>query len=275
MRIVTVWILLASVLLSGAIGLAQNEIDLEYLYVNNPYDDNYFCTAEQALEFYDALDGFPGLVEAIEKIRTGTALMVWNLLFTSWYESAEQDCYGAGNMTVELEHQARYIAIQHMSGEEAELPEENAYSLALAMSTADRELLDRDETASDYDLEINRAIVEVPYCTVEEAIVFYSSFGGFLEASGAMTAVSDQDSLKDWATQYFEWSGENWAPLLEEPCGQLPSLIAFLESFAFGAALAQLTAAGEVSIETFNENMNILDGWIAEEVVWLEEYLDE
>lgn len=275
MRNSAAWILIILLLSDATIALAQDDIELEYLYINNPYGDAYFCTAEQALAFYEALDEYPALVEEISDISTGVVLLMWTFRFASWYETAEQECYGAGNPPVELERDARYLAIQHMTGEEAILPEENAYTRALEMSIADRETLEEDETTSEYDLEVNREIVEVPLCDVERAMAFYETTDAFVEASSGIAGISDRDSLREWAAEFYTWSDESWAPLLEEPCGQMKSFIAFLESFAYGAALAQLTGTGEITLKVFDETMELLGGWMVEEIAWLQDYLDE
>ncbi|MCY4071529.1 MAG: hypothetical protein OXG60_09520 [Chloroflexi bacterium] len=274
MRIVTVWILLACVFLSGVFALAQDEIDLGYVLINNPFNDNLVCTVEEALAFYEELDEFPALIDAIADIDSGPKLFLWAVRFSRWANAAEQTCYGTGNATVALERHAQYIAIQHMIGEEAILPEENAYTRARDMSTIDRESLAADKTISEEELAINLVVSEVPLCTVERAMAFYATFDEFYVESIDLGLVTDEASLGDWATQFYAWSEENWAPLQEEPCGQMKSFIDFLESFAYGTALAQLTIAGQQTLNAFDDTMEILYDWIGEEMDWLEETVD-
>ena len=274
MRIVTVWILLASVLFSGAFALAEGGIDLEYVYINNPFNDNFVCTVEEALAFYEELDEFPALIGAIVDIDSGPQLFLWAVRFSRWSNAAEQNCYGAGNATVALEHHAHYIAIQHMIGEEPILPEENAYTRAQRMSTIDRESLAADKPVSEEELAINLAVSEVPLCTVERAMAFYATYDEFYVESIDLGSVTDEESLRGWAAQFYAWSEENWAPLQDEPCGQVKSFIDFLESFSYSTALAQLTIAGHQTLNAFDDTMEILYDLIGEEMDWLEENLD-
>ncbi|MCY4020214.1 MAG: hypothetical protein OXG39_12480 [Chloroflexi bacterium] len=274
MRIVTVWILFALLFLSGAFALAEDEIELEYVYINNPFNDNFVCTVEEALAFYEELDEFPALVDAIVDIDSGPQLFLWAVRFSQWTNAAEQNCYGAGNATVALERHAYYIAIQHMIAEEAILPEESAYTRALHMSTIDRESLAADKPLSEKELAINLAVSEVPLCTVEQAMAFYATIDEFYVESIDLELVTDEESLGDWATQFYAWLEENWVPLQEEPCGQMKSFSDFLESFTYGTALAQLTIAGQQTLNAFDDTMEILYDWIGEEMDWLEETVD-
>ena len=274
MRVAAVWILLASVFFSGAFALAQDEIDLEYVYINNPFDDNFVCTVEEALAFYEELDKYPALIDAIADIDSGPKLFLWAVRFSRWTNAAEQNCYGAGNATVALERHAHYIAIQHMIAEEPTLPEENAYTRALHVSTIDLESLAADKPVSEKELAINLAVSEVPLCTVEQAMAFYATIDEFYVESSDLGLVTDAESLAGWATQFSAWSNENWAPLQDEPCGQVKSFIDFLESFSYGTALAQLTISGHQTLRAFDDTMEILYDWIGEEMDWLEKTVD-
>jgi len=275
MQVLTVRLLIALALMSGTFALAQDEIDLTYLYINNPFDDNLLCTADEALAFYEALDEYPSHVEAIRNIDGPLQLFLWSARFTQWFNEAEQDCYGAGNLTVALERNAYYLVIQHMIGEEAELPEQTAYTRALEMAAADRELLAADESIPDEELAINLAVTEVPLCTIGQAMAFYSTFDGFYVESGGLEGIKDSDSLGDWTKQIHAWSDENWTPLLEEHCGQMKSFIGFLETSAYGAALHNMVIGGQKTLEVFYDTMDILYDWIAEEMAALESYMDE
>jgi len=274
MRVVMTWILLALVFLSGTFALAEDEIDLGYVYINNPFNNNIVCTVEEALAFYEELDEFPALIDAIADIDSGPKLFLWAVRFSQWASAAEQTCYGTGNATVALERHALYIAIQHMIGEEAILSEENAYTHAQDMSTIDRELLAADKPVSEEALAINLAVSEMPLCAVERAMAFYATFDEFYVKSIELGSVTDEESLRDWAAQFYARSEKNWAPLQEEPCGQMKSFIDFLESFTYGTALAQLTIAGQQTLNAFDDTMEILYDWIGQEMDWLEETVD-
>lgn len=267
-------VLVALAMLSAAFAFAQDELNLEYIYINNPFDDNFVCSAEEASNFYQALEGFPAQIEAIEDIDSPLKLMLWDRGFSQWFNEAEQTCYGTGNATVALERQARYIAIQHMIGEDAELPEENAYTRAVDMATVDRELMTGDRPVAEDELAINLAVSELPLCTIEEAMAFYATIGDFFVQSIDVGMISDEDQLKEWANAFYTWTEENWTPLLEKPCGQMQSFIDFLDSFAAGTALAQLGIAGDLTLGAFEQIRDILLDLFAEEYAALETYVD-
>lgn len=274
MRALFLLLVLALALLSGAFAFAQDEINLEYIYINNPFDDALVCTVEEAAAFYDALDAFPAQIAAIEDIDSPLKLMLWDRGFSQWFNEAEQTCYGTGNATVALERQARYLALHHMIGEDAMLPEENAYTRAIDMAAVDRELMDGDQLVAKDELAINLAVSEVPLCTVEQALAFYATIHEFFVQSIDVGTIADEEHLKEWATAFYTWTEENWAPLLEEPCGQMQSFVDFLDSFAAGTALAQLGIAGDLTLGAFEQTRDLLLDWIAEEYAALEPYAD-
>lgn len=273
MRLVLAWILAAVALMSGTYALAQDEIDLSYLYINNPFDDNLLCTVDEALAFYEALDEYTSLVEAISNLDGPLQLFLWSARFTQWFNEAEQDSYGAGNPTVALERDAYYLVIQHLIGEDVEPLEQSAYARALEMAAADRERLAAVESTPVEELAINLAVTEVPLCTVGQAMAFYSTFDGFYVESGGLESIKDSESLRDWAHQIHAWSDENWTPLLQERCGQMQSFIGFLETSAYGAALHNMVIGGQETLEVFYDTMDILYDWIAEEMAALEPYM--
>ena len=274
-RIVLAWILVLLVLLSGTSTLAEDEIDLEHVIINNPFDEKFVCTVEEAIAFYDAFDEYPAHIDAIGGIESGTELYVWILQFTRWSNAAEQSCFGAGNATFALIKQAYIIAIQQMTDEEVELPEQNAYSRALEMATVDRELLTGEKLVAEDELAINLADSEVPLCAVDQAMAFYATIDAFYVESIDLGSVVDEETLASWAAQFYAWSKENWGPLRDEPCGQMQSFINFLESFAFGTALSQLTSGGPQTLNVFDDIMELLYDLIAEEMAALEAYEDE
>ncbi len=174
-----------------------------------------------------------------------------------------------------LERDARYLVLHHFAGEEAKSPEESVYTRALEMSITDRDTLSVDERASEYNLAINREAMLTPLCAIEQAMAFNATMAGFLEASSGIAKITGEEGLKAWASPFYEWSDENWASLEKEHCGLLSTIIAFLESFAYGAALAQLTPAGGVTLGVYDDTMQLINGWINEEMVILEDYLKE
>ncbi len=89
MRSIQAWIVLVLAIVTGAIALAQDEIEIEALYINSPFEIDYLCTAEQALAFYDSLEKYPALIAEIANITRGTPLLRWHVRFASWYESAD------------------------------------------------------------------------------------------------------------------------------------------------------------------------------------------
>lgn len=245
------------------------------MYINNPFDNNLLCTVDEASAFYAALDEYPTHVEAIRNTDGPLQLFLWSAQFTQWFNEAEQDCYGAGNLTVALERHAYDLIIQHLIGEVVELPEQTAYTRSLELEAVDRELLSGDKPIAEDELAINLAVSEVPLCTVEQAIAFYSTFDGFYIESRGLEAIKDSDSLGNWAKRIHGWSDENWTPLLEERCGQMQSFIDFLKASAYGAALNSMVIGGQKTLEVFYDTTDILYDWVAQEMAALESYTDE
>ena len=257
MRVLTILILVALVLASGALAFAQDGDINESLLLNDLSGNGGICKRQEALAFFASLDGLEQIMNSVVDIADQQSLLDWLNKYDEWIladeqlESYDPLCYGVLVRGLEMDRNVKYAVLLYLTEGEAAFHEQAALVSAREIAGGDLATIIAD-ALPDVELEINRAFAEHPLCTNKRAIAFLETLEAYAFETGRAAEINDNDSLNEWASRFDAWRLEAWSSFYDQPCGITEIVINIYETVSFSFALLRLTRIGDIYVSAID-----------------------